>query len=92
VGLRLLEKAFGRAKGNVDGVARLLGISGMTARRWYRRLPESAVDRRVRQDLSTTDMIELRGQGLSSHEIGKRLGCTSSAVRWRLSRAGHVDG
>ena len=55
----------------------------MTARRWWRQLPESAVDRRVRADLSTETMVELRGQRLSAHEIGKRLGSTSSAVRWR---------
>jgi len=86
VGLGLVGKAFARAEGSVDGAARLLGCSVMTARRWYRQLPQSAVDRRIRQDLSTATMIALRGQGLSSHEIGKRLGCSSSAVRWRLSR------
>jgi DNA-directed RNA polymerase specialized sigma24 family protein len=86
VGIGLVEKAFARAEGSVDVAARLLGVSIMTARRWWRQLPESAVDRRVRQDLSTATMIELRGQGLSSHEIGKRLGCSSSAVRWRLGR------
>lgn len=86
VGLRLVETAFARSRGSVDVAARLLGCSVMTARRWYRQLPESAVDRRVRQDLSTADMIELRAHGLSSHEIGKRLNCTGSAVRWRLAR------
>jgi hypothetical protein len=84
VGLRLVEKAVARADGSVDVAARLLGCSVMTARRWYRKLPESAVDRRVRADLSTETMIDLRAQGLSAHEIGKRLGCTRSAVRWRL--------
>jgi DNA-directed RNA polymerase specialized sigma24 family protein len=86
VGLGLVGKAFVRSKGSVDVAARLLGCSVMTARRWWRQLPESAVDRRVRQDLSTATMIELRGQGLTSHAIGKRLGCTGSAVRWRLAR------
>ncbi len=87
VGLGLVGKAFARSQGSVDVAARLLGCSVMTARRWYRQLPASAVDRRVRQDLSTATMLELRGQGLTPHEIGKRLGCSSSAVRWRLSRA-----
>ena len=41
---------------------------------------------RVRTDLSTAEMIELRAQGLTPHEIGQRLGCTRSAVRWRLRR------
>jgi len=86
VGVRVVEKAFARAEGSVDVAARLLGVSVMTARRWYRQLPESAVDRRVRADLSTARMIELRDEGLSAHEISKRLGCTRSAVRWRLSR------
>ena len=86
VGLRVVEKAFARAEGSVDVAARLLGVSVMTARRWYRQLPQSAVDRRVRADLSTAEMVALRGQGLSAHDIGKRLGCTRSAVRWRLSR------
>jgi DNA-directed RNA polymerase specialized sigma24 family protein len=84
VGLRLVEKAFTRAGGSVDGAARLLGCSVMTARRWWRQLPQSAVDRRVRQDLSTATMIELRDEGFTAHEIGKRLGCTRSAVKWRL--------
>jgi hypothetical protein len=74
----------------VNVAARLLGVSVVTARRWGRQLPESAVDRRVRQDLSTATMIELRAQGLSSHEIGRRLNCTRSAVKWRLGRAGHL--
>jgi hypothetical protein len=42
----------------------------MTTRRWYPQLPQSAVDRRLRADLSTAAMIELKAQGLSSHEIG----------------------
>jgi len=88
VGLGLVGKAFARAKGSVDGAARLLSCSVMTARRWYRQLPQSGVDRRVRQDLSTATMIALKAEGLSSHEIGKRLGCSSSAVRWRLRRLG----
>jgi hypothetical protein len=86
VGLGLTRKAFARAEGSVEGAARLLGVSVMTARRWWRQLPQSAVDRRIRQDLSTATMIELRAQGLSAHAIGKRLGCTGSAVRWRLAR------
>jgi transposase-like protein len=88
LGLGIVEKAFTRADGSVDVAARLLGVSVMTARRWWRKLPESAVDRRVRADLSTATMLELRAEGLSAHEIGKRLGCTSSAVRWRLGRTG----
>jgi DNA-directed RNA polymerase specialized sigma24 family protein len=86
VGLGLVETAFRRAEGSVESAATLLGVSVMTARRWWRQLPQSVVDRRVRQDLSTADMIELRSQGLTPHEIGKRLGCTRSAVKWRLSR------
>jgi DNA-directed RNA polymerase specialized sigma24 family protein len=85
-----VEKAFERADGSVDGAARLLGCSVKTARRWWRQLPASAVDRRVRQDLSTATMVELRDQGLTAHEIGKRLWCTLSAVRWRLARVGHL--
>lgn len=60
----------------MEGAAKLLGCSVMTARRWWRQQPESAADRRVRQDLSTETMMKQRGQGLTSHEIGK----------WRLSR------
>lgn len=86
VGVGLVKKALERSRGSLDVAARLLGVSVMTARRWYRQLPESKIDRRVRADLSTAQMLELRGQGLTAHEIGKRLGCTSSAVRWRLGR------
>jgi hypothetical protein len=86
VGLQLARKAFARADGSVDVAARLLRCSVMTARRWWRRLPESTVDRRVRADLSTPQAIRRRGLGLSCHEIGKRLACTRSAVKWRLSR------
>jgi DNA-directed RNA polymerase specialized sigma24 family protein len=88
VGIGLVEKAFERSKGSVDGAAAILGCSVMTARRWWRKLPESGVDRRVRQDLSTATMLELRGQGMSFHQISKRLNCTQSAVKWRLFRAG----
>jgi hypothetical protein len=49
-----------------------------------------AGDLRARQDLSTETMLELRDQGVTPHEIGKRLGCTRSAVKWRLSRVGPV--
>lgn len=80
----LVERAFARSEGSVPVAAKLLGVSVMTARRWYRQLPQSPVDRRVRADLSTATMLELKAQGRSSHEIGKRLGCTSSAVRRRL--------
>lgn len=86
VGVGLVEKAFERADNSVPVAARLLGCSVMTARRWWRQLPRSAVDRRVRPDLSTAEMLALRGQGLSAHQIGKRLGCSSSAVRWRMKR------
>jgi len=90
VGVNLARKAFARADGSVDVAARLLGVSVMTARRWWRQLPQSAVDRRVRADLSTATMIELRAEGLTPHEIGKRLGCTRSAVKWRLSHLAPV--
>jgi DNA-directed RNA polymerase specialized sigma24 family protein len=88
VGLGLVEKAFKRAEGSVESAATLLEVSVMTARRWWRQLPQSAVDRRVRPDLSTATMIELRAEGLTAHEIEKRLGCTRSAVKWRLARVG----
>ena len=68
----------------------ILGVSVMTARRWWRRLSESAIDRRTRQDLSTSRMIELRAEGLSFYQISKKLECTQSAVKWRLFRAGAV--
>ena len=76
-----------RGRGGAHRGSRCLGWSGVVAadgevvgdaNAAAAKQSGSKVDRRVRADLSTATMVELRARGLSSREIGKRLGAPAA--------------